>query len=124
MSGSTKETEEDLGTAEELLRSDDGASDNDFFRHRIKMSPLRWLRTYLLTIILIPIKFFLLISTVTLVCFIASPGHQNKNKKKYIYFLLLFLHFKKRRGQAVSSVFKLQHKQKSKQRNLVLPIWF
>ena len=66
MSGSTKETEEDLGTAEELLRSDDGASDNDPFRHRIKMSPLRWLRTYLLTIILIPIKFFLLILAVIL----------------------------------------------------------
>ena len=74
MSGSTGETEEDLGTAEELLSSDDEASDNDPFRHRIKMSPLRWLRTYLLTIILIPIKFFLLISTVTLVCFIASAG--------------------------------------------------
>ena len=66
MSGSTGETEEDLGTAEELLSSDDEASDNDPFRHRIKMSPLRWLRTYLLTIILIPIKFFLLILTVIL----------------------------------------------------------
>ena len=64
MSGSTGETEEDLGTAEELLSSDDEASDNDPFRHRIKMSPLRWLRTYLLTIILIPIKFFLLILAV------------------------------------------------------------
>ena len=64
MSGSTEETEEDLGTAEELLSSDDEASDNDPFRHRIKMSPLRWLRTYLLTIILIPIKFFLLILAV------------------------------------------------------------
>ena len=64
MSGSTEETEEDLGTAEELLNSDDEASDNDPFRHRIKMSPLRWLRTYLLTIILIPIKFFLLILAV------------------------------------------------------------
>ena len=64
MSGSTKETEEDLGTAEEQLSSDDEASDNDPFRHRIKMSPLRWLRTYLLTIILIPIKFFLLILAV------------------------------------------------------------
>ena len=64
MSGSTGETEEDLGTAEELLNSDDEASDNDPFRHRIKMSPLRWLRTYLLTIILIPIKFFLLILAV------------------------------------------------------------
>ena len=66
MSGSTGETEEDLGTAEELLSSDDEASDNDPFRHRIKMSPLRWLRTYLLTIILIPIKFFLLILAVIL----------------------------------------------------------
>ena len=66
MSGSTEETAEDLGTAEELLSSDDEASDNDPFRHRIKMSPLRWLRTYLLTIILIPIKFFLLILTVIL----------------------------------------------------------
>ena len=66
MSRSTGETEEDLGTAEqeELLSSDDEASDNDPFRHRIKMSPLRWLRTYLLTIILIPIKFFLLILAV------------------------------------------------------------
>ena len=64
MSGSTKETKEDLGTAEELLSSDDEASDNDPLRHRIKMSPLRWLRTYLLTIILIPIKFFLLILAV------------------------------------------------------------
>ena len=64
MSGSTGETEEDIGTAEELLSSDDEASDNDPFRHRIKMSPLRWLRTYLLTIILIPIKFFLLILAV------------------------------------------------------------
>lgn len=66
MSGSTEETAEDLGTAEELLSSDDEAFDNDPFRHRIKMSPLRWLRTYLLTIILIPIKFFLLILTVIL----------------------------------------------------------
>ena len=64
MSGSTGEIEEDLGTAEELLSSDDEASDNDPFRHRIKMSNLRWLRTYLLTIILIPIKFFLLILAV------------------------------------------------------------
>ena len=64
MSGTTKETEEDFGTAEELPSSDDEASDNDPFRHRIKMSPLRWLRTYLLTIILIPIKFFLLILAV------------------------------------------------------------
>ena len=64
MSGSTEETNEDLGSAEELLSSDDEASDNDPFRHRIKMSPLRWLRTYLLTIILIPIKFFLLILAV------------------------------------------------------------
>ena len=79
MSGSTEETEEDLGTAEELLNSDDEASDNDPFRHRIKMSNLRWLRTYLLTIILIPIKFFLLISTVTLVCFIASAGDQKNH---------------------------------------------
>merc|ERR1712051_406278 len=35
---------------------------------------------------------------------------------RYIY-IYIFLHFKKRRGQAVSSFFKLQHKQKSKQRN-------
>ena len=32
MSGNTEETEEDLGTAEELLSSDDEASDNDPFR--------------------------------------------------------------------------------------------
>ena len=32
MSGSTEETEEDLGTAEELLSTDDEASDNDPFR--------------------------------------------------------------------------------------------
>jgi len=72
MSESTGETEEDLGTAEELLSSDDEASDNDPFRHRIKMSPLRWLRTYLLTVILIPIKFFLLILTVIASWMVAS----------------------------------------------------
>jgi len=66
------ETEED-----HILSSDDEASDNDPFRHRIKMSPLRWLRTYLLTPILIPIRFILLILTVFLawmVSFISLIG--------------------------------------------------
>jgi len=69
MSGTTEETEDDLCS---MLSSDDEASENDPFRHRIKMSPLRWLRTYLLTPILIPIRFILLILTVTLAWAVSS----------------------------------------------------
>jgi len=49
-----------------LLSSDDEASETDPFRHRIKMSPMRWLRTYFLTPILVPLRFTLLIVTVFL----------------------------------------------------------
>ena len=49
-----------------LLSSDDEASETDPFRHRIKMSPMRWLRTYILTPILVPLRFTLLIVTVFL----------------------------------------------------------
>ena len=54
------------------VSSDDEASDNDPFRHRIKMSPLRWLRTYLLTPILIPIRFTLLILVLVLAWLVAT----------------------------------------------------
>ena len=42
------------------LSSDDEFDENDPFVHRIVMSPRRWFRTYLLTPILLPIRFFLL----------------------------------------------------------------
>ena len=49
-----------------LLSSDNEASETDPFRHQIKMSLLRWLRTYCLTPILVPLRFTLLIVTVFL----------------------------------------------------------
>ena len=55
-----------------LLSSDDEASETDPFRHRIKMSPLRWLRTYFLTPILVPLRFTLLIATVFLAWVVSS----------------------------------------------------
>jgi len=55
-----------------LLSSDDEASETDPFRHRIKMSPLRWLRTYFLTPILVPLRFTLLITTVFLAWVVSS----------------------------------------------------
>ena len=55
-----------------LLSSDDEASDNDPFRHRIKMSALRWIRTYLLTPILIPLRFSLLILTIVMAWMVSS----------------------------------------------------
>ena len=63
--------------SEPILSSDDEASEVDPFRHRIKMSKLRWLRTYLLTPILVPLRFILLILVVTaawFVSFIALVG--------------------------------------------------
>ena len=57
----SQENQEDVSA---LLSSDDEASEVDPFRHRIKMSPLRWLRTYLLTPILVPIRFICLIIVV------------------------------------------------------------
>merc|ERR1712062_278390 len=55
-----------------LLSSDDEASETDPFRHQIKMSPLRWLRTYFLTPILVPLRFTLLITTVFLAWVVSS----------------------------------------------------
>lgn len=55
-----------------FLSSDDEASDNDPFRHRIKMSAWRWARTYLLTPILIPLRFTLLILTIVLAWIVSS----------------------------------------------------
>ena len=48
-------------STESYFSSDDEASEVDPFRHRIKMSNFRWLRTYLLTPILVPLRFILLI---------------------------------------------------------------
>ena len=55
-----------------VVSSDDEASDTDPFRHRIKMSPLRWLRTYLLTPILVPLRFTLLILTIAMAWLVSS----------------------------------------------------
>ena len=64
-------------STESYFSSDDEASEVDPFRHRIKMSNLRWLRTYLLTPILVPLRFILLIVVVTaawLVSYISLLG--------------------------------------------------
>jgi lysophosphatidylcholine acyltransferase/lyso-PAF acetyltransferase len=55
-----------------LLSSDDEASYEDPFRHRIKMSPLRWLRTYLLSPILVPIRLTLLLLATILAWVVSS----------------------------------------------------
>ena len=55
-----------------LLSSDDEASETDPFRHQIKMSPLRWLRTYFLTPILVPLRLTLFIPIVFLMWVMSS----------------------------------------------------
>lgn len=60
-----------LSSGEGIVSSDDEMADVDPFRHRIKMSKLRWLRTYLLTPILIPLRFSLLLVVTSIAWFVS-----------------------------------------------------